>query len=198
MITINARGLACPQPLILAKQALDKAAVGESICISTDSETSMQNLMTFLRDLKAQPVCAKKDDTFFVTAKKSATQTNSSETSCSINSYRSHVVAVTSETMGSGPEDLGRILMKAFINTLNEAENLPSHLVFYNSGVLLTHCESDVLGSLKALENKGVYIHICGTCADYFQIRDKIGIGQVSNMYTIVEVLSKATSIIRP
>ncbi|HQP05247.1 MAG TPA: sulfurtransferase-like selenium metabolism protein YedF [Bacteroidales bacterium] len=198
MIEIDAKGLICPQPLMLAKQALDEAIVGESICIVTDSETSMQNLMRFLADLKANPVCEQTAGSFSILATKSEESSIMKDIPCSTGNNRSLVIAITSDVMGNGSEELGKILMKAFINTIVEMEQQPTHIIFYNSGVWLAHNNSDVLASLKQLEDSGVYILVCGTCANYFEISAHIGVGQISNMYTIADTLSKAALIIRP
>jgi len=100
--------------------------------------------------------------------------------------------------MGTGPADLGQILIQGCINTIKEVEPLPTALVFYNSGVKLTVDGSPVLQTLQDLEKSGVKILVCGTCANYFQIKDQVKAGIISNMYAILETLSQTGHIIYP
>ncbi len=93
--------------------------------------------------------------------------------------------------MGGGSEELGKILMKSFMYTLTEATPFPSTLLFYNSGVYLTCEGSEVLEDLKTLEAEGVEIISCGTCLDFYNIKEKLQVGEISNMYTIYEKLKK-------
>jgi len=108
------------------------------------------------------------------------------------------VVNITSDKMGRGDDDLGGILMQSFVNTLIKLDPIPSKIIFYNSAVTLCIESSPVVDSLKELENKGVELLICGTCADFFDIKDKIGAGTISNMYTILETLNSADRVITP
>ena len=96
--------------------------------------------------------------------------------------------------MGSGDKTLGKILMKSFIYTVSETEPYPSTIVFYNTGVKLTIEDSEVLDDLIALEKEGVEIISCGTCLDFLEVKDKLAIGSVSNMYTIYEKLKDRES----
>ena len=100
--------------------------------------------------------------------------------------------------MGEGENELGEILIKAFINTIAEVSPLPGAIVFYNSGIFLTVEGSAVLESLQQLEKSGVKILVCGTCLEYYQKKEHIRAGIISNMYTILETLSSAKHIISP
>ena len=100
--------------------------------------------------------------------------------------------------MGLGDDELGNILMKGFINTIKEVHPLPKKILFYNKGVQITTVDSPVIDTLKELELLGLEILVCGTCADYFKIKDKIGCGIISNMYDITESLTRSSHIIAP
>ena len=100
--------------------------------------------------------------------------------------------------MGSGEEKLGKALMKAFIFALTKQDMLPETVLCYNSGAYLTCEGSDSLEDFKALEAEGVNIMTCGTCLDFYGIKDKLAVGSVTNMYDIVETMENARSIIRP
>jgi selenium metabolism protein YedF len=109
-----------------------------------------------------------------------------------------YIVAFQRDHLGDGPEDLGKILIKAFINTLPETAIAPTALVFQNSGVLLACEGSPVLEALKKLEARGIPLLSCGTCLDYYQKKEALMAGKVSNMYEIVETLSKAGHVLYP
>ncbi|MDY6852160.1 MAG: sulfurtransferase-like selenium metabolism protein YedF, partial [Thermodesulfobacteriota bacterium] len=108
------------------------------------------------------------------------------------------VVKISSRFMGSGPDELGRVLIKAFLKSLPEAACEPEAIVFYNSGVHLTCEGSEHLDALRALEDKGVQIISCGTCLDFLGIKDKLAVGLTSNMFEIIEVLTGADRVVSP
>ena len=108
------------------------------------------------------------------------------------------VLVIASNKMGHGDDKLGEILIKSFIHVLTESEKIPGTIVFYNSGVLLAADSSVCLDDLKLMEENGVKILLCGTCADYYNIADKISVGKISNMREIVEKLENAGKIIKP
>ena len=88
--------------------------------------------------------------------------------------------------------------MKSFIFAVTQMDALPDKMVFYNGGAKLTIEGSECLDDLKTLEEQGVEIMTCGTCLDYYGIKDKLAVGSVTNMYSIVETLQGAMSVIRP
>ncbi|MGC2062125.1 MAG: sulfurtransferase-like selenium metabolism protein YedF, partial [Thermodesulfovibrionales bacterium] len=108
------------------------------------------------------------------------------------------VFVISSDKMGKGNDELGAVLMKAFIHTTVELESGPDVMIFYNSGVKLTAEGSDFLKDLKELEKKGVKMLVCGTCVNYFNLTGKIAAGVVSNMYDIAGTLSRAGRIVQP
>ena len=111
---------------------------------------------------------------------------------------RKAVVAITSDKMGSGDDELGTRLMSSFFKVLPLTEPLPYAIVIYNAGVKLAVTGSPVEEYLKELETKGVRIYICITCVDYFNIKDKINVGIISDMYQIINVLNEASLVLRP
>ena len=108
------------------------------------------------------------------------------------------VLVIASNKMGHGDDKLGEILIKSFIHVLTENEKIPGTIIFYNSGVLLAADSSACLDDLKLLEKEGAEILLCGTCADYYNIADKISAGKISNMRIIAEKMEKAEKIIKP
>ena len=106
------------------------------------------------------------------------------------------VVLIPSDGMGRGDQELGGILIRSFLHTLQEVEPLPDTIIFLNAGVKLTVEGSPIVEDLEALEQKGVAMLACGTCLGHFDLRDRIVVGQVSNMYSIAESLLAAGSVV--
>ena len=84
------------------------------------------------------------------------------------------------------------------MKTLLDLKPIPSRLIFINSGVRLTTEGSEVLESLKALSEKGVEILSCGTCLDFYHLKEKLKVRVVSNMFDIAQSLMEADRLIRP
>lgn len=108
------------------------------------------------------------------------------------------VVVISSDRMGSGNDELGKVLMKGFVFAVSKLDELPSAMLFYNGGATLTAEGSESLEDLKELEAQGVEIMTCGTCLDYYGLKEKLEVGTVTNMYSIVEKMNQAERILRP
>ena len=100
--------------------------------------------------------------------------------------------------MGRGNEELGKILMRTFLNTIKELEVCPWKMVFINSGVKLVASDSEYLNILKDIQGLGIEIIACGTCLDYYHLKEKIGVGRIGNMFEIMTSFNEATNVIRP
>jgi selenium metabolism protein YedF len=100
--------------------------------------------------------------------------------------------------MGSGNDDLGKVLIKGYIFALTQLDELPKTILFYNGGATLTAEGSDSIEDLKNLEAQGVEIMTCGTCLNYYGLTEKLQVGTVTNMYSIVETCAKASKIMKP
>jgi selenium metabolism protein YedF len=111
---------------------------------------------------------------------------------------RNTVVAITSDKMGSGDDELGTKLMISFFRTIVLLEPAPASLVFYNSGVKLALDDSPVLDHIKELIEKGSGVYLCTTCISHFGIKDRLPVGSFSDMYQILNLLKDADHIIRP
>jgi len=108
------------------------------------------------------------------------------------------VIAISSDRMGRGNDELGYVLIRSFIHTVLTLEPLPDTIIFYNTGVKLTVKDSDVIDDLRQLEKAGVAILICGTCTNYFGILNELGAGVISNMYDIASTMAAAGRLITP
>jgi len=204
--TIDARGKLCPTPLIMTKKSL-KGFDGE-LTVLLDNDSSFQNVKRFLSDNGKEFTEAEKDGLYsiFVNSDGNTADMSAAEDYCTIpvrvnaasKDAASYMIAFSSDRMGEGDDELGRLLIQGFCNSIKEADDLPSTLVFYNSGVLLTIEGSTVLPAIKALEENGVRLLVCGTCIDYYDVKDKLGAGIISNMYDIMDCLTKAERIVKP
>ncbi|MTI46212.1 sulfurtransferase-like selenium metabolism protein YedF [Sporosalibacterium faouarense] len=192
---VDARGQNCPKPVIMTKKALEEINEGTISCI-VDNEVAKENVSKLAKSLNFEyEVDKTKEGHFYVHITKGE---GSQETEvCIPDTLKDMTIVFGSNRMGEGGEELGDILMKGFIYTLTESTPYPSTLVFLNSGVKLTTQGSKSIEDLKTLEENGVEILSCGTCLDYYGIADKLQIGEVTNMYTIVEKMKNATNTIK-
>jgi len=201
MQTVDGKGLLCPQPLILTRKALKNCLPGETLAIEVDNKTAFQNIMTYLKDQLLTPNGIETDGLFHITVVNRHVMENEGDGCCSIDPgicSSAYVVAVSSDKMGEGDPQLGAILMKGFLNALIEQPVLPTHLLFYNAGVKLTTVDSGVSNSLLALQDSGVEILVCGTCIDFYDIKAKMAVGRISNMFALTETMAKTGHILKP
>lgn len=193
-IKVDARGEACPKPVIMTKKELDKMEEGILITI-VDNEIAKDNVSKLANSLGLEyEVDEISDKEFHITITKGEGAANIKESTS--DDFKDLTIAFASDTMGKGSEELGKILIKSFIYTLTEATPYPSTLLFYNGGINLTCEGSEVLEDLKKLEEEGVEIISCGTCLDFFNKKDKLQVGEISNMYTIYEKLKNPKNTI--
>ena len=107
------------------------------------------------------------------------------------------VIAIGTDCMGSGDDNLGATLMKGYIYAVSQQEELPKAILFYNGGAKLTVEGAVSVEDLKNMEAQGVEILTCGTCLNFYGLTDKLAVGTVTNMYNIVEKLTSASKVIR-
>ncbi|WP_405729804.1 sulfurtransferase-like selenium metabolism protein YedF [Anaerotignum sp.] len=204
---VDARGLACPLPVVNAKKAAEELHIGDVLTVLVDNEIAVQNLQKFAKQKGFSATGEKKaEKEFEVTinvVSDAAVQTVAEEAEeeivCAVDTRKNGMVIVLSaNVMGTGDEKLGTNLMKAFVFAVTKQDQLPETIVCYNTGAYLTCEGADTLEDLKALEAEGVNILTCGTCLDFYGIKDKLAVGTVTNMYEIVEVMEKAKNIVRP
>ena len=105
---------------------------------------------------------------------------------------------LSADTMGTGDEKLGKKLMKAFIFALTSQDVTPDKVICYNTGARLTTVDADTIRDLKVLEAAGTTVMTCGTCLDFYGLKQQLQVGIVSNMYDIVEAQMNAALVIRP
>ncbi len=201
MQTIDCRGLACPQPVLETKKALEKPDA-EEILVLLDNPGSKENVRRFAESQGHRVSVTEEKGVFNLRIEKGQKKEEPTrmagkeiETKQSLASL-DFVVFIDSDSLGRGSEELGRILMRSFLQTLEQSEIQPQKIILINSGVKLACEGSEVLEDLQELSGKGAEVLSCGTCLDYFGIQKKLLAGKVSNMYEILKSLASAGKVI--
>ncbi len=190
---IDARGLICPQPVILTKKALEQIKEGQITTI-VDNKTAKENVVKLARNMTCSVNIEEIGQDYYINIfkEKPGEEVHLKDPA----GKNGLVVLIGKDCMGAGDKELGQVLIKGFIKTLLEVYPFPETMIFLNSGVNLTVEGSEVINSLKELEKMGVEILSCGTCLNYFNLEEKLAVGQISNMYTIAEKLFNAVNTI--
>ena len=189
---LDARGMACPRPVIETRKMLQEMAEG-LLTVLVDNEAASQNVSRAAARLGCDVAVEQIGKDYSIRIEKRAAR---DAVDADEETRRTTAVWIPTRTLGRGNDELGAILMKAFLYTLTEQPTPPTRIVFANRGVELCCEGSDVLDSLRALDEAGVEIIACGTCLDFLGLMDEIVIGTVSNMADIVEALSEADKLI--
>jgi selenium metabolism protein YedF len=189
---VDCRNMSCPLPVVTVKRALEEAA-GESVKVLLDDGAPRENVARFAASRGFQVEETREGDGYAMLI------TGASGHSQSLQQGKrgGSVFLVTSDSLGEGSEDLGRLLMKNFIITLLDVTETPERMLFLNRGIFLTTEGSEVIEALEKLANRGVEILSCGVCLDFFNRREKLCAGSVTNMFTIAESILRAGSVIR-
>jgi selenium metabolism protein YedF len=193
---IDARGLACPQPVVLTKKALE--AGEREFVILVDNPTSRDNVRRFAESSGCVVIIAEEGGGYKIcisASKEPIIEQVGADVSVRL-SKTGTVFYITADSIGRGSEELGRILIPGFFQALVEGEGKPDKIIFTNSGVKLACEGSPILESLKALSKAGVVIVACGTCLDYYNLKDKLQVGSVTNAYEIADSLLTARNVI--
>ena len=200
MITVNAMGDNCPIPVIKTKKAIAALTGPETIEVLVDNEIAVQNVTKMASGSGGKVTSEKLGDAEFkVTIEmEGAPAADEAEAVCVPDARDNTVVVVSSDRMGSGNDELGKVLIKGFIFAVTQLDTLPKTMLFYNGGATLTTEDSDSLEDLKSLEAQGVEIMTCGTCLDYYGLKDNISFCKVTNMYRILETMAKEGIILSP
>ena len=200
MIQIDARGDVCPLPVVKAKKAIADLHGAGQVAVLVDNEISVQNLTKMAQQKGFGSTAEKRAEREYrvvFTVGEAAPVSEEPET-CTPDARTDTVVAIGSDKMGVGSDELGKTLMKAFVFALTQQDTLPKTILFYNGGASLTCTGSPMLEDLKALEAQGVEILTCGTCLNFYGLTEKLAVGGVTNMYVIAEKMLGAGSVVKP
>ncbi len=189
---IDARGQLCPKPVIMTKKELDKEA-NTLVTVMVDNEVAKDNVSKLAQSYGYSFTVDKgKGEDYYVHIKKG--DTNESINTCIPDTFKDLTIAIGSDKMGSGEDKLGKILMNSFIYTVKETTPLPKAILLYNSAVNISCEGSEVLDDLQYMQDAGVEIISCGTCLDYYNLKDKLKVGIIGNMYSIYEKMANSNN----
>ena len=196
---IDARGLACPKPVVMTKNALEEMEAG-TVEVLVDNKPAVENVSRFARNSGCEVKTREESEDFIVEITKEATsKVSEEEIVCHVESQKTGkgiTVLIESDAIGRGSDELGAILMRALFPTLLEASPRPRKLIFMNSGVKLTVEGSVYLEDISKLEKEGREIFVCGTCLDFFNLKDTVKVGKISNFFEITQTLVETDKVI--
>jgi selenium metabolism protein YedF len=189
---VDCRKMACPLPVVIVKRALEEAA-GESVKVLLDDGPPRENVARFAANrgflVEESPV----EGGYALLISGQPREHHQTRTE----KKGEKVLLIASDRLGDGVEELGRLLMKNFLITLLDVDETPDRMLFVNTGIFLTTEGSEVIEALEKLGNRGAEILSCGVCLDFYDRRDKLRAGAITNMFTIVESLLSGSSVVR-
>ena len=197
-MVLDARGKPCPQPVVLALHALADLKAGEELDVLVDNEAAVQNLQR-MAGQKGRSTSVTQEGNFWhvcIGEGGAAPEQPESQPNCCTVMDPNTVVAVGTDIMGRGSDELGHALIKSFLYALAQLETPPRTLLFFNGGAKLTVEGSQSLEDLHTLEAAGTEILTCGTCLDYYGLKDKLAVGSITNMYRIAQILTEADRLV--
>lgn len=199
MKNLDCIGKVCPIPVIETKKMMDENPDETDFEILVDNEVATQNISKMAKELKIESSVEKVSDGFYKVSlhktKESLEQVSSENQAIETNS--SYVVAISDDKMGNGDEEFSKSLLEGFIYALTEQDQLPSKVIFYNKGVYLTTLNEKTVEDLKALKERGVEILSCGLCLGNYEVKEKLQVGEITNMYKIVEIM-RSNHLVNP
>ena len=192
---LDLKGKPCPTPVVETKKALDSIDEG-IVIVEVDNVVSKNNVERFAKKAGCFVEVEEKDGVFTLTITKGFTCEVPVQNKDNLEDY---VLYINKNTMGMGNDELGTILIRAFFKTLIENDKKPKKIIFVNSGVKLVVEGSEILEELEKLSKEfNIEILACGTCLDYFNLKEKIKVGSISNMFDIQNELIEAIKIVTP
>ena len=212
--TLDARGCLCPQPLIKTRRLWKTLSAGEAFQVLVDNDIAHMNLVAFLDDQGASPEVSQEGEDWIISAMRSgeaAQATTTSTPTQRLPTFRQaatpdkpseqlsdYVVVLNSAHMGQGDNELGSLLIKGYLNTLKELDHKPGSIILYNGGAQLAEHNSGADTALKALEDASVDVMVCGACVDFFDMRERLAAGRITNMYDIAEKIAQTGHVVYP
>ena len=196
MKEIDARGLACPAPVLQTKNAIEDKNLN-SIEVLVDNEATRQNVSRFLKSQGFEVSVQEREGNFHVTGRREGgVESEGLVVEKQDTEKKKIMVMVANNCMGHGNDELGSKLMVSFLKTIKEMGDELWRLVFVNNGVKLTIDGSEVLSVLKEYEKDGLHILVCGTCLTHFNLLDKKQVGETTNMLDIVTAMELSDKVI--
>lgn len=195
MKTLDCRGHKCPHPVVETRKLI-LADPRAPLTVLVGDDTARENVARLAASQGYEVAESTTEGGFALALTPGAGSAGAAAEEGAVRGRT--VVFFASETMGSGNDELGRVLLKNFLFTLTEAATVPDMLLFVNAGVKLTTAGAETLEALEKLSCMGVDIASCGLCLEFFDLKDKLAVGRATNMLEIVETLQSAGRVIRP
>lgn len=191
---IDARGKACPQPVILAKKEIDGGC--RDLTVLVDNKTAVENLTRLGNSAGMTVTTGETAQGLFIRLTGEGKIVEEPVIACPTTG-NGYAVFIGKDVVGAGDRELGYNLMKMALYTLAQGDSVPAHVLFMNDGVKLPAGEEQqVIDSLMTLIEKGSIVLVCGTCLNYYGIADRLKAGTVSNMYDIMSAMQRADKVI--
>ena len=194
MDRLDIRGLTCPAPVVETKKLLDEKRVDE-IEVLVGDDMAAENVTRFLTSQGFSVESEKTGEGADRVLKGTRTADAGARTCAPAAKV---LIYINAAFIGRGDDELGRVLMSAFLNTVKGLDTPPWRIVLINGGVTLAAQGSDFVGPLKAIEGLGAEVLACGTCVDFYHLKDKLAVGRISNMHEIASSFLEATNVISP
>ncbi len=197
MKKLDAVGKQCPIPVIMSKQEV--RAGTEIFSIDVDNEYAVENLKNYAESAEYSANVEDHDNIYTVTMSKNGSEAitkTEEKTTEEVAAPENYAIFVGNDILGNGSQELGTNLIRMFFFTLTQDEDIPKYILFMNNGVKLAMQDEQIIEHLQELESRGTEIYICGTCVNFYEIKNEIKVGKISNMYEIVEKMKKAHKVI--
>lgn len=195
---LDARGLTCPAPVLLVKDAVERAGELE-MAVLVDNEPSRENVTRFLHSRGYTVTAVQEGEAVRLKAHRngeSPATREQTEADAERAAAQKILILITTDRLGSGDELLGQKLMVNYLKTLKEMAPDIWQLIFVNGGVRLTTTSSPVLAELQGYERSGVTVLACGTCLEHFGLTADKAVGAATNMLDIVTATQLADKVI--
>ena len=192
---IDAKGKACPMPVIIAKKEIDSGV--KFFEIEVDNKIAVENLKRLANSQGFKTIIKEENGNFKVSFSNGCEECE--EVLNKIlgkKSLGNWSIFISRETIGDGSKELGKSLMKMFIYTISEGEDLPKSILFMNGGVKVPTLNEQAVEHLKTLQDKGVELLVCGACLNFYGLEEKLEVGKISNMYDITNAMKEASKVI--
>ncbi len=192
---IDCRGLNCPIPVVNTKKYFDALESGIGVTV-VDNEVAKNNVVKFAQGNGFNyEIEEREGNIYYITITKGEVKVEELNLKNSNEKEEIFTIVIGSDKLGNGDDELGTALIKSYLFALSEAEVIPTNLVFLNAGVKLVVEGALTLDSLKRLVERGVNVQSCGLCLDFYGLKENLAVGEISNMYAIIEMMNKGKTI---
>lgn len=192
---IDAKGKNCPMPVIMAKKEIDAGV--KFFEIEVDNKIAVENLKKLANSQGFTTTIEENNGNFKVNFSNGCEECE--EVLAKVEGKKplgNWTIFVNKEIIGAGNDELGKSLMKMFIYTISEGEDLPKSILFMNGGVKVPTLNEQAIEDLKVLEDKGIELLVCGACLNFYGLEEKLEVGKISNMYDITNAMKEASKVI--